>query len=149
MLRDYQITIYNQIREALAHRQNPCAVLPCRSGKTYIMEEICENAHKRGSNVLILAHRRLLLRQHSKLIKNARLESVFTEVNHLGEHGHIDLIIIDEAHISGANSYLKVCEYYKCPVIGFTATAKRLDNKPLSIFNIILLETTIILVLEF
>ena len=138
MLRDYQIEIYNKIREALLHRQNPCAVLPCRAGKTYIMEEICENAHKRNSSVLILAHRRLLLRQHAKLIKNARLESVFTEVNHLGEHGKVDLIIIDEAHISGANSYIKVCEYYKCPVIGFTATAKRLDNKPLSIFNTII-----------
>lgn len=138
MLRDYQIEIYNQIRDALRKHMNPCAVLPCRAGKTYIMEEICDNAHQKGSHVLILAHRRLLLKQHAKIIKNARLESVFTEVNHLGEHGKVDLIIIDEAHISGANSYLKVCEYYKCPVIGFTATAKRLDNKPLSIFDTII-----------
>lgn len=138
MLRDYQQIQYDEIREALGHHLNPVAVAPCRSGKTYIIEEICANAHKKGSNVLILAHRRLLLRQHSKIIQNARLESVFTEVNHLGEHGKVDLIIIDEAHISGANSYLKVCEYYKCPVIGFTATAKRLDNKPLSIFQTVI-----------
>ena len=138
MLRDYQIDIYNRIRDTLSRKQNPCAVLPCRSGKSYIILEICNSAQKRGSNVLILAHRRILLRQHGRLIKNARLESVFTEVNHLGENGKVDLIIIDEAHISGADSYLKVCEYYKCPVIGFTATAKRLDNKPLSIFNCII-----------
>lgn len=119
-------------------RQNPCAVLPCRSGKSYIMLAICDAAERRGSNVLILAHRRILLRQHGRLIKNARLESVFTEANHLGEHGKVDLIIIDEAHISGADSYIKVCDYYKCPVIGFTATAKRLDNKPLSIFDAII-----------
>lgn len=135
MLRDYQRIVYDKIRIELMQHKNPCAVLPCRSGKSYIMEEICENAHKKGSNVLILAHRRLLLSQHKKLIKNARLESVFTEVNHLGEHGRVDLIIIDEAHISAANSYLRVCEFYDCPVIGFTATAKRLDNKPLSIFD--------------
>ena len=138
MLRDYQQVSYNKIRDALKHGQNPCAVDPCRSGKSYVIREIVDNACKRGSNVLVLAHRRLLLTQHGKLIKNARLESVFTEVNHLGEHGKVDLIIIDEAHIAGAESYRKVCEYYKCPVIGFTATAKRLDNKPLSMFTTII-----------
>lgn len=138
MLRDYQQVSYNHIREALKHGLNPCAVDPCRSGKSYVIREIVENACKRGSHVLVLAHRRLLLTQHSKLIKNARLESVFTEVNHLGEHGKVDLIIIDEAHIAGAESYRKVCEFYNCPVIGFTATAKRLDNKPLSMFNTII-----------
>lgn len=138
MLRDYQQVSYNRIREALKHGLNPCAVDPCRSGKSYVIREICENACKRGSHVLVLAHRRLLLTQHSKIIKNARLESVFTEVNHLGEHGKVDLIIIDEAHIAGAESYRKVCEYYNCPVVGFTATAKRLDNKPLSMFTTVI-----------
>lgn len=138
MLRDYQQVTYDSIRNALKHKLNPCAVEPCRSGKSYIIREICENACSKGSHVLVLAHRRLLLSQHSKLIKNARLESVFTEVNHLGEHGPVDLIIIDEAHIAGAESYRKVCEYYQCPVIGFTATAKRLDNKPLTMFHTII-----------
>ena len=138
MLRDYQLAVFNEIKNELCKHHNPCAVLPCRSGKSYIILQICDDANKKGSNVLILAHRRILLSQHGKLIKNARLESVFTEVNHLGENGKVDLIIIDEAHISAANSYLKVCEYYRCPVIGFTATAKRLDNKPLSIFDSII-----------
>ncbi|MCR4661667.1 MAG: DEAD/DEAH box helicase family protein [Clostridia bacterium] len=102
------------------------------------MKEICEKAALKGSKVLVLAHRRLLLRQHAKIIQNVRLESVFTEVNHLGEHGKVDLIIIDEAHISGAESYQKVCKYYDCKRILFTATAKRLDNKPLSLADEIL-----------
>ena len=131
MLRDYQLSIYNEIREKLKIYNSVCAVLPCRSGKSYIMKKICDDAEKKGSHVLILTHRRLLLRQHMKLIKNCRFESVFTEVNHLGEYGKVDLIIIDEAHISGAESYRKVCDYYKCKKILFTATAKRLDNKPL------------------
>jgi superfamily II DNA or RNA helicase len=138
MLRDYQLDVYNRAREALKNHLNPCIVLPCRSGKSYIIKEICDKAVLKGSNVLVLAHRRLLLRQHKKLIKTCRFESILTEVNHLGEHGQPDLIIIDEAHISGASSYIKVCEYYKCPIIGFTATAKRLDNKPLSLFNCII-----------
>lgn len=133
MLRDYQQEMYNRIRESLKTHKGVCAVLPCRSGKSYLMKEITEKACLRGSKVLILAHRRLLLRQHAKIIQNARLESVFTEVNHLGEHGKVDLIIIDEAHISGAESYQKVCNYYDCKRILFTATAKRLDGKPLSL----------------
>ena len=138
MLRDYQLTMYQKIKEELHHYKGVCAVLPCRSGKSYIMKEIVEKACEKGSKVLILAHRRLLLNQHSKLIKNARLESVFTEVNHLGENGPVDLIIIDEAHISAAASYQKVCEYYDCKRILFTATAKRLDNKPLNLCEIII-----------
>ena len=138
MLRDYQIEIYNKIREELHNHTGVCAVLPCRSGKSYIIKEICDNAMKKGSNVLVLAHRRLLLNQHSKLINTCRFESVFTEVNHLGEHGKVDLIIIDEAHVSAANSYQRVCEYYKCKRILFTATAKRLDNKPLNLCDVII-----------
>ena len=137
-LRDYQQDIFNKIKEALKHNKGVCGVLPCRSGKSWIMKKIVEDACLKGSKVLILAHRRLLLEQHSKLIKNARLESVFTEVNHLGENGKVDLIIIDEAHISGAESYKKVCEYYNCKRILFTATAKRLDNKPLSLADVII-----------
>lgn len=138
MLRDYQQRVYDQIRIELRKHQGVCAVLPCRSGKSYIIKEIVEKACLKGSKVLVLAHRRLLLSQHAKIIKNCRLESVFTEVNHLGENGKVDLIIIDEAHISAAQSYQKVCEYYHCPVVGFTATAKRLDNKPLNLFGAII-----------
>lgn len=137
-LRDYQQDMYDKIREELKTHDGVCGVLPCRAGKSWIMKKIVENACLKGSKVLILAHRRLLLAQHAKIIDNARLESVFTEVNHLGEHGKVDLIIIDEAHISGAESYKKVCEYYKCKRILFTATAKRLDNKPLSLADVII-----------
>lgn len=137
-LRDYQQDIYNKIRQELKIHKGVCAVLPCRSGKSWIMKEITEKACLKGSKVLILAHRRLLLSQHKKIIENARLESVFTEVNHLGEHGRVDLIIIDEAHISGAETYQKVCNYYDCKRVLFTATAKRLDNKPLSLADVII-----------
>lgn len=137
-LRDYQQDMYDKIKEALKTHKGVCGVLPCRSGKSWIMKKIVESACLKGSKVLILAHRRLLLSQHSKIIQNARLESVFTEVNHLGEHGKVDLIIIDEAHISGAESYKKVCEFYNCKRILFTATAKRLDNKPLSLAEVII-----------
>ena len=138
MLRDYQLDMYNKIRDALRYNNGVCCVLPCRSGKSYIIKAICDSAAAKGNRVLVLAHRRLLLSQHSKLIDTCRFESVFTEVNHLGEYPNPDLIIIDEAHISAANSYQRVCEYYKCKRILFTATAKRLDNKPLNLCDVII-----------
>jgi DNA repair protein RadD len=136
MLRDYQMDILNRTRQELANCRGVCDVLPCRSGKSYIMAEMTNLAVAKGKKVLILAHRRILLDQHSKLIHNARIESVFTEVNHLGENGNPNLILIDEAHISGCDSYAKVCDFYKnAKIIGFTATPARLDGKPLSLFQ--------------
>lgn len=95
------------------------------------MAKVAQDACKKGSHILILAHRISLLEQHKELFENfeidnqnVRIESVFTEVKHLGENGPVDLIIIDEAHLSGASSYQKVCEYYDCLIIGFTATAR-------------------------
>ena len=138
MLRDYQVDMFNKIRDNLRIYDGVCCVLPCRSGKSWIIKEICDRAQLKGSKVLVLAHRRLLLNQHSKLINSCRFQSVFTEVNHLGEYPNPDLIIIDEAHISASASYQRVCEYYKCKRILFTATAKRLDNKPLNLCDVII-----------
>lgn len=110
------------------------------SGKSYIMAKISQDGAKKGSHILILAHRNSLLNQHRELFEtlelenpNVRIESVFTEVRHLGENGPVDLIIIDEAHLSGAASYQKVCEYYDCLRILFTGSPIRLDGKPLNL----------------
>lgn len=137
MLRDYQQEVLDRAGNELRHYKGVVIVLPCRSGKSYVMEEICNRCQKKGSNVLILAHRNILLEQHRQLIDypNVRIESVFTEVNHLGEHGKVDLIMIDEAHISGCKTYHDVCEYYNCKILGFTASPARLDGKPLDLFQ--------------
>lgn len=140
-LRDYQLNIYNKTKQAFIKGYNGvCDVLPCRSGKSYIMAAIAESANNKGNHVLILAHRNSLISQHKDLFEQleldngmTRIESVFTEVNHLGENGPVDLIIIDEAHISGASSYQKVCEFYNCKRVLFTATPARLDGKPLNL----------------
>ena len=101
-LRDYQINIYNKIKNAFREgSKGIVAVLPCRSGKSYVMKKISMDANKKGNHVLILAHRINLINQHKELFEDidndmTRIESVFTEVRHLGEHGKVDLIIIDE-----------------------------------------------------
>ena len=93
-------------------------------------------------NVLVLAHRHTLIRQHKELLEGlgvltdkVRVESVFTEASRLGRYRpeDVDLIIIDEAHLSEAASYRKVCEYYNCRRVLFTATPARLDGKPLTL----------------
>ena len=104
------------------------------------MAQIAGDAVAKGSKVLILAHRNELIKQHKKLLSKlnvtgVRVNSVFTEVKRLGEYDKPDLIIIDEAHLSEANSYRRCCEYYGCRVIGFTATPARLDGKPLSLYD--------------
>ena len=141
-LRDYQQYVYDKIKEEFRNgAKGVCAVLPCRSGKSYIMAAITDSGCKKGSHVLILAHRNSLLNQLFETLElenpNVRIESVFTEARHLGENGPVDLIIIDEAHISGASSYQKVCEYYDCRRVLFTATPARLDGKPLNLADVI------------
>ncbi len=140
MLRDYQQDIFSKSIEAFKDgAKGICCVLPCRSGKSYIMARMIRGA--RG-NVLVLAHRHTLIHQHKELLKSlgvltdkVRVESVFTEAKRLGKYtpDDVDLIIIDEAHLSEAASYRKVCEYYNCRRVLFTATPARLDGKPLTL----------------
>lgn len=134
MLRDYQQEVYNKLKLALLQTKRVICQMPCRSGKSYIMYEICKNAQVKGSKVLILAHRNLLLDQHRALIDfdNVRITSRQTEVRHLGENGKIDIILVDECHLSAADSYRKIFDYYSdAIIIGMTATPCRLDGKSL------------------
>jgi len=140
MLRDYQQDIFDKSISAFRNgSKGVCCVLPCRSGKSYIMARMIKGAK---GNVLVLAHRHTLINQHKDLLKslsvltdNVRVESVFTEASRLGRYAKdsINLIIIDEAHLSEAMSYRKVCEYYDCKRVLFTATPARLDGKPLTL----------------
>ena len=137
MLRDYQQDLFdNTVKAFRDGARGVLCVLPCRSGKSYVMARMISGAK---GNVLVLAHRHTLIKQHKDLLSSlgvqARVESVFTEANHLGEHGAVDLIIIDEAHLSEAASYRKVCDFYDCKIVGFTATPARLDGKPLTLFD--------------
>lgn len=139
-LRDYQTDIFNKSTQAfLDGAKGICCVLPCRSGKSYIMARMIQGAK---GNVLVLAHRHTLISQHKELLDGlgvltdkVRVESVFTEASRLGRYKptDVDLIIVDEAHLSEANSYKKVCEYYNCRRVLFTATPARLDGKPLTL----------------
>lgn len=134
-LRDYQETVYQDTIKAINKGSKGILIqLPCRSGKSYVMAKFVETCK---GNSLILAHRNELLSQHKELIDSlgllnkCRLASVFTEVNHLGEHEKPMVILIDECHLSEASSYKKIAEFYGCIIIGFSATPTRLNGDKL------------------
>lgn len=88
------------------------------------------------SEVLILTHRAELKAQHEALLKGLglkgwRVAMVMTEANRLGKYKKPGLIVADEAHLSMANSWQKVIEYYDTYTIGLTATPVRLDGRAL------------------
>ena len=144
-LRSYQQDIFEKSIVAFRNgSKGVCCVLPCRSGKSFIMARMIKGAK---GNVLVLAHRHTLINQHKELLESlgvltdkVRVESVFTEASRLGRYApnEVDLIIIDEAHLSEAASYRKVCNYYDCRRVLFTATPARLDGKPLTLADTII-----------
>uniref|UniRef100_A0AAU6W1Q5 Helicase n=1 Tax=Pseudomonas phage Touem01 TaxID=3138548 RepID=A0AAU6W1Q5_9VIRU len=119
---------------------------------TVVFSAIASRASQKGNKVLILAHRDTLIKQASGKLKDYEVQhgiimasftpdalakvqvaSVQTLVRRLGKMRFVpDLIIIDEAHLSAAKSYLAILEHFsKALVIGFTGSPCRLDNKPL------------------
>lgn len=133
-LRDYQQRLFEKTMSAFANGYHrPLVVAPCGAGKSYIFAKMAE---KTQGEVLILTHRKELKQQHEALLRNfgvfnARVEMVLTEKNHLEEHSSPKLIVLDEAHLSRSNSWIKIIEHYKSACVGFTATPCRLDGKPL------------------
>ncbi len=137
-LRDYQQRLFDKAHAAMAQgHKRVLVVAPTGAGKSYLFGGMTESAAVKGP-VLVLIHRDELKKQHLKLFEdlgiatdNIRIESVFTEVNHLGEHPAPRLIIADEAHLSMAKSWKTVIDFYDTYTVGTTASPLRLDGKPL------------------
>lgn len=147
-LREYQKNIYDKVRDCFVDgKKRVLVVAPCGAGKSYLFAAMTERASSKGA-VLILCHRRELIDQHKQLFSdlgitsnNIRIESVFTEVNHLGEYPTPSMIVVDEAHLSRADSWQRVLSYYNTYTVGFSGTPCRLDNKPLGDLYEVMVET--------
>lgn len=138
ILRDYQQDLYDRTMACVDGGGNPIVCAPCGAGKTAIMEHIVGTAEQRGMKPLVIAHRTELLsqimRDLSGVIHDDRFQSVFTLARHL-DRVDTGLLVIDEAHLSQAQSYLRVAEAAGCRVVGLTATPTRLDGQPLSLYT--------------
>lgn len=154
-LRDYQEDAVNDVRSAFREGWKALLlVLSTGAGKTVIFSYIAKNAAQKGRRVLILAHRDQLIKQAGRKLRDydvphgiimagftpnrhARVQvaSVQTLVRRLEKTKawfRPDIIIIDEAHLSAAESYRKVLATYPdAAVLGVTGSPCRLDNKPL------------------
>ena len=158
-LRPYQ----EEAKNAIFHewddenRKKTLLVLPTGCGKTIVFAKVAEECVRRGSRVLILAHRGELLDQAADKIKKSTgltcsvekadesckgswyrvvvgsVQTLMREkrLNSFPED-YFGTIIVDEAHHCLADSYQKVLSHFHdAEVLGVTATPDRGDMKNL------------------
>lgn len=156
ILRGYQERVVNNMAAALHKHGNSLAIAPTGAGKTVILSALAR--HMKPRKVLVLQHRDHLVEQnmtkflrinpasypsfYTAASKSWKGNAIFAMVQTLSRQRHLetipslDLLIIDEAHHSAANSYKKIIGAVRaqnpaCKVAGFTATPERSDNKGL------------------
>jgi len=138
----------------MAGARAPLLVLPTGGGKTVVFSHVAASAAGMGRRVLVLVHRRELVRQSSAKLLDAGVEhgiiapghtatrdlvqvaSVQTLARRLGDARYQvpDLIVVDEAHHAIAGQWATVLAAYpRARVLGVTATPERLDGKGLGI----------------
>ena len=129
-------------------------VMPTGAGKTVVFSQITQSALDKNNNVLILVHRRELIKQASEKLaainvdhgiiaakfkpkdSPTQIASVQTLVRRLDTTKFKpSLIIIDEAHHAVAGSWSKILNHYPDAIrLGVTATPCRLDGRGLKEF---------------
>ncbi len=155
VLRDYQLRAINGVRDAFrSGARAPLLVLPTGGGKTVVFSAIAAAAVARGRRVLVLAHRRELVRQAGAKLGAAgvahgviapgfeptgyavQVGSVQTLARRLGkpQYARFDLIVADEAHHAVAGQWAAILAAHpEARLLGVTATPERLDGKGLGI----------------
>ena len=144
-LRTYQETLIEDIRTAVkAHYKGILVMLPCAGGKTTIFADISRTSALKKKRVLVLTPedtiKDQILETFGKLAVDMDLVELVSyqkasTAKWLSEHKADEFvsIIIDEAHHSCADSYLRIFKHFKDAYkFGFTATPERLDGKAMS-----------------
>lgn len=160
-LRPYQIESVNAVYQYFGEKHgNPLIVLPTGTGKSVVIADFVKGAVEAypRCRILMMTHVKELIEQnYEKLIsmwpfapagivsaglkrRDYYSQIVFGGVQSMHRHarkiGHVDLIVVDEAHMIPRNSdtmYGKFIAEMKAinplvKVVGFTATAYRLDS---------------------
>jgi DNA repair protein RadD len=154
-LRDYQERAIESVRDSFRQgNKRTLLVSPTGSGKTLMFSYISAGMARNDKRIVIIAHRRELLKQISKALKNVGVRhalltagtmglpranvvvaSVFTLARRLSRFPAPDLIIGDEAHhFTPESTWGKVVKAFpEARVLGVTATPERLDGKGLGL----------------
>lgn len=156
-LRPYQGESATNIRAAFMEGvRGVLLVSPTGSGKTVTFSYIAKGAAARGKRTLILAHRDTLIQQASGKLSEygvqhgiimadyiptpgamVQVGSVQTMVKRIRKNRyHFDLVIVDEAHLSCARTYLEIIDAViannpVCRILGVTGSPCRLDGRGL------------------
>ena len=158
LLRPYQEVAINDAADALDKHGNTLVVAPTGAGKTIMLSALVGKRRSVSKDVLILQHRDELVSQNSTKFQrvNPKLsasyvnasqkdwggDAVFAMVQTLSRHNNleqmprVDLIVVDEAHHTVADTYQRIINAAKkanegVQVVGFTATPNRGDKKGL------------------
>jgi len=127
-LRPYQVAAIEQCRARIADR--PLLCLPTGAGKGYIFAEIARRSTERGHRTLVLVHRQELLEQ----AQGHGVGEVHTYQSLIRREAvpDVDLLIVDEAHLSVARQFKAVIERHNPRwLLGCSATPARMSGEPL------------------
>jgi DNA repair protein RadD len=153
VLRDYQAEGTSRLRcEYAGGKRAVLFVLATGGGKTICFAYITHGAASKRKRVLIVAHRRELIKQASRKLSEAGVEhgiiapgftpthdavqvaSIQTLANRLDKIGQFDLIVVDEGHHAVAGTYVKlIASQSSAKLLLVTATPERLDGRGLGI----------------
>ncbi len=157
-LRDYQERAASEIVDTLAQAKSTLFVCPTGGGKTHVIAEVAARSVASG-RILILSDREHIVQQTKRRVRELTGLSVGVEQGELTASSEnptdvvcatiqsisrperlqrfpsdaFGLVIIDEADLAVAPSYLKVLEHFSgAKVFGCTATPDRLDGQEIS-----------------
>ena len=153
-LREYQVQAIEALRASLAHgKRRPVLVSPTGSGKTRTAVEVIRLATEKGNTVLLLAPRRELIYQASGVLERAGIRhGVIMAGEPMNRYASVqvasfdtlwarrnkmpmpdaELVIVDEAHLSIAETRRKLLDSYpEARIVGLTATPARGDGRGL------------------
>jgi DNA repair protein RadD len=154
VLRGYQTDCIAALRASFwGGRKAPLLVLPTAGGKTVAFAVVTLGARDKGNRVLVVVHRRELLKQASaKPIwagvphgiiaagfksdpdQQVQVGSIETIIRRLDKIGSFDLIVFDEAHHCQAETWRElIAAQPTAKLLGVTATPCRADGKGLGI----------------
>ncbi|NVN02915.1 MULTISPECIES: DEAD/DEAH box helicase [Asaia] len=163
-LRPYQKKCVTEVGQQfrLGHRA-VLMVAPTGAGKTVMFSHMAETFKARGKRVLIVAHRRELIKQASGKLRSAGIQhgviapwaeqvpelvqvgSVQTLRGRLGRLPRFDLIVIDEAHHSVAGDWARlIASQPQALICGVTASPQRMDGRALGVVDGGVFETMVL-----